>query len=104
MSLYPMTLNDSVKLAVTTSSARVALNDSALNPEKTSLLLQTRPTDPEMWVKIGDSTVTATADVPCFLMQPGSIQVFGLRPTDTHVAAITASGSGTLYGTAGHGA
>ena len=55
-----------------------------------------------VFVNFGGSGVTATlaAGMP---IAPGATEAFGLEPSQTHVAAITASGTATLYITTGDG-
>jgi len=54
-----------------------------------------------VFVEFGSSTVAATtADMP---IAPGAVEVFTLEDGDTHMAAITASSSASVYVTAGRG-
>ncbi len=88
-----------VNLAVTTSTGSVAL--TGVGSGGTVRLLNTGTTI--MFVNFGTSAVTATtaAGMP---LQPGIPEAFAVGSSITHVAAITASGSGTLYATTGLGA
>jgi hypothetical protein len=55
------------------------------------------------FVEFGASTIdaTVTASLPIL---PGAVEVFSVNPMQTHVAAITASGTTTLYISTGRGA
>ena len=54
------------------------------------------------FIQFGGSTVTAaTTNMP---IPAGGVEVFQIGPGVTHAAAITASGSGTIYFTPGMGA
>lgn len=55
-----------------------------------------------IFVKFGTATATAaTTDTP---IPPGaSPEIFEINQSDTHIATITASSTGTLYGTLGTG-
>lgn len=97
-------LADTVALASQdNSSDRVALGvpsgwSSALT------LRVVNDTDKTLFIKPGNSTVTAAAatDNPVL---PGSDITFTINPVNTHVAAITASGTatGSIYFTLGRG-
>ena len=94
MNVYP-----SVKLAATTSTGRVA---HGLEGAK-SIIVQNPPGNANAWIKFGDDTVTANADIPSFLLLPGTVHILGLKETDTYIAGILTSGTGTLYFTPGYG-
>jgi hypothetical protein len=54
-----------------------------------------------VFVQFGTSGTTATTShMP---IPPGGVEVFQIGPSVTSVAAITSSGSGTLYATTGYG-
>jgi hypothetical protein len=88
-----------VNITATTTTGNVALN---------------RPTAPmgadvrlynagavAVFVMFGASDVAATTgNMP---LAPGSVEVFALPPSATHLAAITATGTATVYATAGVG-
>jgi hypothetical protein len=83
-----------VSLAVTTSTGRVATVGDA-----STIRLYNAGTA-TAFVKFGSVTVTAAVtDMP---IPTGAIEVFRTG-TLTHVAAITASGTATLYVTSGEG-
>lgn len=84
-----------VSLSVSTSSARVSLGAPVDN------LVQLKvTTDVLIFIDFGDSTVTAElTDDPIGVGQ----QIVTIPPKTTHVAAITASGTGTAYFTLGYG-
>ena len=55
-----------------------------------------------VFIQFGISTVEATtANMP---IPAGGVETFEIGPAVTHIAGITASGSGTLYATTGRGA
>ena len=54
------------------------------------------------FVAFGDSGATATTTTSMPIL-PNTVEVFTVNPTQTHMAAITASGSTTLYLTTGVG-
>lgn len=82
-------------LAVTAASARTAL------PAGVAVRLSNAG-DVAISVRFGDSTVTAATTAMDIL--PGSAEVFRVPTGATHLAAIVASGTGTLKITAGSGA
>lgn len=85
-----------VSLAVTTASARVALADTI---DFTNCQVKVT-TDVKVYIEFGDGTVTATvADDPIGIGQ----QIVSAPIGATHVAVITASGSGTGEFTLGKG-
>jgi hypothetical protein len=89
---------NTASLAVTTSSDRVAITG---NP--TQVRLRTNGADAVAFITFGDSTVTA-ATATGIPLGPGAIEVFSVPLNATHIAAITASGTATLYVTPGEGA
>lgn len=90
----PFTPATTVSLAVTNSSGNVAFGTGGQN-----VLLQNTGSV-TAFIKFGNSTVTAaTTDFP---LQAGWAFTFS-RGTNTNLAAITSSGSTTLYITTGEG-
>jgi hypothetical protein len=83
-----------VSLAVSAASARVALPARSIRLHNSS--------EVTMFIAFGDSAVSATvaAGMP---IPAGGVEVFDVPGGPTHVAAITASGTGTLYVTPGQG-
>lgn len=82
-------------LAVTTSTGRVALAADA-----SSVRLYNAGTA-TAFVKFGDSSITAaTTNMP---IPAGVVETFRPPGGATHVAAITSSGTATLYVTSGEG-
>lgn len=54
------------------------------------------------FIAFGSSTVEATAtSLP---IPSGGVEIFAVNPATTHIAAITASGTTTIYATSGRGA
>lgn len=88
-----------VTLAVTNSSSRVQFT-SVANKRRSVRVANVGPRP--IFVEFGDVTVVATtaAGVP---VAPGTSEVFGIPSSVTHVAALTASGTATLYTTPGQG-
>ena len=90
-----------VNLAVTSGSASVArtlaghLGGAEVRLANTGTTL--------CFVEFGASTVTATTSGSIPIL-PGTAEVFGVSPLATHVAALTAAGTTTLYVTTGRGA
>lgn len=83
-------------LAVSAATASVQLTGSGANVE-----VQNTSTV-NMFVKLGTSAVTAA--VTDYPILPGQSKIISRdASTQTYVAAITASGSGTLYATPGEG-
>jgi len=90
-------------LAATTTSGALTLN----NPLKTAMRMQVINTGPNLaFIKVGDSangTVTATtADMPVIVSSAGPITIDLPRGKD-RIAAITPTGTATLYFTAVEG-
>ena len=54
------------------------------------------------FIEFGDSTVSA-ATATGFPLLPSAVLVIGKNPSATHAAAITASGTATVYVTTGEG-
>lgn len=55
------------------------------------------------FVEFGESTIAATTTTSVPIL-PNTVEVFSVNPVQTHVAAITVSGTTTLYITTGRGA
>jgi hypothetical protein len=97
---YPFSpqAGNSITRSVSTSSASVAIPG-----DPTRVRLLTKPTDSPVWVEFGTSGVTASTSTSMRL-NAGAIEVFSVPLNVTHIAAITDSGSATLYITPGEGA
>ncbi|MBP2311896.1 hypothetical protein [Azospirillum soli] len=89
---------DSVDLAVSTSSARVALPAAA--PDSVRI---TNPSSLTVNVRFGTGAVSAATSTGMDLL-PGAVEVFRVPIGATHIAGITAAGSATLRITPGQGA
>jgi hypothetical protein len=89
-----------VNLAVTTTTGSVPLTTSLNSREEVRIV---NPSSVVMFIEFGASDVTA-ATATSMPMLPGTVETFEVAPSQTHVAAITASGSATLYATTGRGA
>jgi hypothetical protein len=84
-----------VSLAVTTTTGRVALVGDASTVRLYNAGTATA------FVKFGDSSITAaTTNMP---IPAGAIEAFRPPGSSTHLAAITSSGTATLYATSGEG-
>lgn len=95
MPQYLFTPGATASISVTTSSARVAL------PAGGGQLAVLNNGGGVVFIKFGDSTVTAAVtDIP---VEIGVARGFTPPGTATHVAAIIASGTATVYFTAGEG-
>jgi hypothetical protein len=91
---------NTVNLAVTTSTARVALTAPA-----TAGGYQVRiynAGSATAFIRFGTVAIDA-ATATSMPVPSGQTEVFTVASTVTHVAAITASGSATLYATTGYG-
>lgn len=93
-----------VNIAATTSSSRVQVLTSGViqSTNGTHVVRVYNTGSVPVFIEFGNSTVTAstTADAP---IAPGSVEPFHVYPYETHVAAITASGSATVYFSPGEG-
>jgi len=89
-------------LSVSSASARVALPLSTRQ-----VMITTIVNDPMCFVEFGTSGVTAVVPsggtVGATPVNGGDAQMFSVPLNATHVAAITASGTATLYITPGEG-
>lgn len=94
-----------VSLAASTSSSRVQFNLTAPggNEEPTARVYNSGTG--AVFIRFGDVTATASAttDAP---IAPGATEIFRVSggTAEQYIAAITASGTATLYITPGHGA
>lgn len=96
MNMNPFSPGPTVTLAVTTTTGRVALTGTGPSLEVQNAGAVT------MFVKLGSSSVTAA--VTDYPILPGQSKVIGVDvSTQTHIAAITASSTATLYATTGQG-
>ena len=92
--------SDTTAVSVSTTTASGALN--LPTQPMTSSVRVYNGTGVTVFVQFGISTVTATTShmpVPA-----GGVEIFELSPNVTHIAGITAGGTGTLYATTGRGA
>lgn len=102
----PFTPGQSVALDVTSTSARVLLPNPGTGPRT---IMITEALGLELaFIALGDVTVTAVVPtnatpVNGFAILPGSKEPITVSPGQTHLAAITASGTATLYITSGDG-
>jgi hypothetical protein len=87
-----------VNIAATTSSARVAL---AINSGTFQVRVKNLDTTNAVFINFGDSTVTA-AVATAIPVGPGETCGFSISGS-THVAAITAAATATVYFTPGNG-
>ncbi len=79
-----------VSISATTSSARSAYS----NGSYAEVLIYNTGTVP-VFVQSGDSTVAATTSST--VVPAGTNAIYLRNPNDTHLAAITASGTATVY-------
>lgn len=87
-----------VSRSVTTSTQRVALSRAR---NQTCVISAPADNAGPVFIKFGDSAVEAA--VTDFPILPGTVQTFSLVETQTHVAAIMASGTGLIYASTGDG-
>jgi hypothetical protein len=90
---------NSVNLAATSSSSRVALSTTGEDFVRVSI----PSSGVDTFVEFGDSTVVAVLGTATHI-PPGDVEVFRVPLSYTHIAAITASGSSTVYAVRGDGA
>lgn len=90
--------SSTVSLAVTGTTARVAIALSEYNPN----VRLYNSGSVAVFIVCGDITVVATvaAGMP---VAPGTVEVISCAPTTTYVAGISAGTASTLYLTAGNG-
>lgn len=97
--LNPFTPGPTVTLAVTETSARVAL-PAGLSGQ---VMITSAPNSALAFIQFGDSTVTADEATSTPIL-PTASYIFTIGPDVTHVAGICATGdTATLYFTRGHG-
>lgn len=95
--LNPFTPGSSVSRAATTSSASVALPSTKGN----QVLIFAPAANAVVFIKFGAADVAATtSDIA---IPPGFNRIFTIPAGVTHVAAITAASTGTVYFTCGDG-
>lgn len=95
--MNPFTPSATVNVAATTTTANVALADSAVD----QVLVTVPAGDAMAFVAFGDSTVTASAASSTPIL-PGAAYIFTVGPV-THMAAITGAATATVYATIGQG-
>lgn len=95
--LAPFTPGASSTLAVTTSSARVAITRKGSE----QVLIYAPAANAAAFIVFGDDTVVATT--AGVAIPPGFNKVFTVPEGATHVAAITGASTATLYFTCGDG-
>ena len=94
-------VSDTTAVSVSGTTAAGALNLQAGTPRGGLTCRVHNATAVRVYIQFGDSTVTATtAKMP---IPAGATEVFSIGGC-THIAAITDSGTGTLYATPGFGA
>jgi hypothetical protein len=90
-------------LAVTSATGRVAVFGTAPDVTSQPCVRLYNAGAVTVFVEFGTSAVTA-AVATGFPLPPGAIEVFRVDRSQVQVAAITASGTATLYATPGYGA
>lgn len=96
--MIPMTPGETVTLAATTASARVALPTALIS----QVMVTNAPGAGLAFVSFGNDTVSAAVASSTPIL-PGVAYVFTVPSGATHMAAITGTGSATLYATVGQG-
>lgn len=91
-----------VNLAVTTSTGRVQVFTTTPDVTSEPCIRLYNAGAATVFVEFGTVAVNA-AVATGFPLPPGAVEVFRVDNTQTYVAAITASGSATLYATPGYG-
>lgn len=91
-----------VNVAGTTSTSSVQVAAAALQ-ERTVRVVAPAGNAAVAFIRFGDSTVVAATTTSMPIL-PGTIEVFTLPGTHTHMAVITASLTATVYATPGKGA
>ncbi len=96
--MSPFNPGPTVSLAVTTTTGNVALPTVA----KQQVMVSTLPGDAVCFIKFGVNSGVAAAvtDTPIL---PGGVYILTIDPAVTHIAAITGTGTATLYVTTGRG-
>jgi len=95
--MNPFTPGGTVNVAATTTTANVALASGA----KDQVMVTNNAGGSLAFVAFGSSAVTATAATSTPVL-PGAAYIFTVG-TATHMAAITGTGTATVYATAGQG-
>ena len=99
--MNPFSPNSTVSLAVTTATGSVAFGKGITNPPSVRVYNAGVVT---VFINAGGAAVTAAVtDLP---IAPGTVETLNLSgktSPSTHVAAITASGTATIYFTPGDG-
>lgn len=92
----PFTPAGTVSVSVSAASSRTALTRAS-----NSVMVTAPAGGAVCFINFGSSSVTAAVtDTPIL---PGSVQVFSPPASATHIAAICASSTQTLYATCGEG-
>lgn len=99
MNNAPFTPGATVTRTVTTSTQAVALGRNGV--PQTVMVTSDSASSGIMFIKFGTGSVTAA--VTDFPIRPGERVCLSIGADITHVAAIMASGTGTLYFTTGDG-
>lgn len=95
----PFTPAGTVTVAATAASASAALPNA---DTQHTVRIVSDAGGSLAFIKFGDASVVATVnDTP---VMPGAIELFRKSAAQTHIAAITASGTATIYATTGDGA
>ena len=94
----PFTPYGTVSRAGTGTTASVALTRAK---DQTCIVTALPGNSGPVFIKFGDSTVEAA--VTDFPILPGTVQTFHVLAVHTHIAAILASGTGTIYASVGDG-
>jgi len=95
-------IGDTVNVSVSTTTARVAALDVTGQGGASHEVRLTNLGSATSFVVFGDSTVEATVEAGMPIL-PNTTEKFTVSAAHTHVAAITASGTATLYVTSGLG-
>ena len=87
----------SASVSATTSTGRAAITRGSSQ----QVMVSVAAGGQTAFIKFGDDTVVAaTTDTP---VPAGAQKVFSVAPDVTHIAAITASSTATVYATPGNG-
>lgn len=97
--LAPFSPAGTVNVSATTTTANVALPLVA----RDQVMVTNAPGGSTAFIAFGDSTVTASAATSTPVL-PGAAYTFTINPQQTHMAAITGTGTATVYATVGQGA
>lgn len=88
-------------LSATTTSGTTSRTAIVPSAQAQQLRLAAPAGGAVVFVKVGNSAVTAAVtDMP---LLPGTIEMFSIGPQDTHIAAITAASTQSVYVTPGQG-